>query len=120
LESRAADLASIWQESKELLESLDIDVESLSLESHWARKTNRTYLNISEEMKHVLITMFQKGQGVKNKAVRYTAERAAMELQDTLLQEKWDQRLVVSVGKVKRFFSREHAAKEKDNDAKEQ
>jgi len=116
-EERATDINFIRREWSDLLESLDIDSGPLELEMYWARKKNRTYLSLSDESEEALLGFFQSGQGVKNKAVRYTAERAVMVLQDTLLKDRWDQRLVVSVSKVKQFFGRKHASEEKDNDA---
>jgi hypothetical protein len=64
-----------------------------------------------------LARMFKEGQGSKSKAVRYNAERAVMELNAGLLVNRWDQKLICSIGKVKSFFGRKHQAEESENDS---
>ena len=61
--------------------------------------------------------LFQAGQGVDNKKIRHTGEKAVMELQHGFLHDKWDQRLVVTIAKVKSFFSRNYVSEQADNDA---
>lgn len=96
---------------------LDMDSsEYFSLSRYWAKKKNRTHLSLSKEVQENLVEMFKSGQGSTNKAVRYTAERAVMELHSGLLKFRWDQRLVTSVSKVKSFFGRKYQAEQKEND----
>ena len=87
------------------------------LDEYWAKKKNRTHLSLSLEITRELIDVFKRGQGSKNKAVRYSAERAAMELRMDVLENRWDQRLICSMSKIKSFFGRKYQAEEKENDA---
>jgi hypothetical protein len=60
--------------------------------------------------------MFEEGQGSTNKAVRYNAERAVMELSSGILVSSWEQKLICSIAKIKSFFGRKHQAEESEND----
>ena len=86
----------------------------------WAKKKNRTYMTLSEEVRAELARMFLDGQGSTNKALRYSAERAVMELSSGLLKFLWDQKLICSISKVKSFFSRKHQMEQTENDANRQ
>jgi hypothetical protein len=88
-----------------------------SLPVFWAKKKNRTYMTLSDEVLNELTRMFQEGQGSTNKAVRYNAERAVMELSNGILKFLWDQKLICSISKVKSYFSRKHQSEESENDA---
>jgi hypothetical protein len=91
-----------------------------SLPLFWAKKKNRTYMTLSEEVRTELARMFLDGQGSTNKALRYSAERAVMELSSGLLKFLWDQKLICSISKVKSFFSRKHQMEQTENDANRQ
>ena len=86
------------------------------LPQFWAKKKNRTYLTLSKEVMKELARMFEEGQGTTNKALRYNAERAVMELSAGILVSMWDQKLICSISKIKSFFERKHQAEESEND----
>ena len=86
------------------------------LDQFWAKKKNRTYLTLSKEVMKELARMFKEGQGSTNRALRYNAERAAMELNSGMLISTWDQKLICSIAKIKSFFGRKYQAEESDND----
>ena len=51
-----------------------------------------------------------------NKALRWSAERAASTLRTNILKNKWDQLLICTVSKVKSVFSRKHQVEQSQND----
>jgi hypothetical protein len=87
-----------------------------TLESYWAKKKNRTYLSLSNEVIQILRAMFKRGQGVSNKGLKYSAEEAVHSLKNGILKCRWDQLLCCSISKVKSFFGRKHREEESEND----
>jgi hypothetical protein len=85
-----------------------------------AKKKNWTYMTLSEEVRAELARMFLDGQDSTNKALRYSTERAVMELSSGLLKFLWDQKLICSISKVKSFFSRKHQMEQTENDSNRQ
>jgi hypothetical protein len=94
-----------------------VSVEQLKL--HWAKKRNRMYVKMSDEITDELKRMFLKGMGAENKKHRYNAERAIQELKEgLLLLRRLDQRVLCKVTNAKSLFSRMFKAqKEKGADA---
>jgi hypothetical protein len=112
------DILFILEEDKETIQLFDDAFDHpITLDRNWARKQNRdSDFWLSTEIKDILVSMFKQGQGEKNKNIRYTAERALMELQHEHLQYRWDQRRVVQLGKIKSFFSQKYAREKRGND----
>jgi hypothetical protein len=112
-------MKEVFEQGDELLsEELGLGLGyPCELRRFWAKKQNRTYLALSDEIMKELARMFKEGQGSKSKAVRYNAERAVMELNAGLLVHLWDQQLICSIAKVKSFFGRKHQAEESENDS---
>jgi hypothetical protein len=60
--------------------------------------------------------MFKRGQGVSNKGLKYSAEKAAHALKCGILKSRWDQLLCCSITKVKSFSGHKHREEEVEND----
>jgi hypothetical protein len=115
LDDMFAHVREIFREYPELLEEYDVTFP-VTLSKFWSQKKNRSYLKLSVEVASKLAEMFTDGQGMANKALRWSAERAASTLQTTMLKDKWDQLLICTISKVKSVFSRKHQVEQSQND----
>ena len=69
-------MGEILKEAFDLGQELTDDMTHMrKLDKFWAQKKNRTYLALSDEVTDELARMFMTGQGTKNKALRYSAEK---------------------------------------------
>lgn len=111
------DVQFILTAHKELAEKFDDLEHPIELDLCWAKaKIGDAKFRLSKEAKDRLVGVFERGQGVQNKNTRCTREKAVMELQFRFLQSEWDQKLVVTLAKVKSFFSWKCAIEQKGND----
>ena len=96
-------------ETKELLKSAmeyAQEYNFLPIFNHyWAKKKNKTWMKVNDELAEEMKRMYEQGEGYKNKATRYTPEQAVAELREKFLVDKWDQRVIVSVKILKGKFS---------------
>lgn len=114
--------SSIRQSATLSTSSLDAAIKGAvdgapELSNHWAQKKSRQHRKVIQLVLDALTTMYEKGKGVKNKALRYNAERAVSELRLGLINRIWDQRVICSVSKAKALFSTMFRKEKEDNDS---
>ena len=111
-----AHVDKLWEDQPDLFAEYHAETFPVQLPLFWAKQQNRRYLVLSPEVGAELTRMYKSGQGSKNKALRYNAERAVAELTAGLLKYRWDQRKLCSVSKVKSFFGSSHRKEQAEND----
>jgi hypothetical protein len=115
IDKMSENMQEAFHRKPELFEFFD-SAFPCKLNSFWCKKRNRTHLTPSQEVLAELNRMFKSGQGSSNKAIRWSAERAATALQNGMIAEFWDQRLICNVAKIKSFFGRKFQDEQKEND----
>lgn len=81
--------------------------EKFPYELNWAKTQQQTCCAISKDVAIKLKELYDLG--AKNKEHRVSAERAQRILLETVLLDKWEEKLTVTIAKIKSFFSADHA-----------
>ena len=74
------------------------------LYSNWVQYPGNTRFTLKTEIKTELQKLYTRGKGDKNKNRIITAEKAYNILHETVTKYAWEQKLTLSVPKIKPFF----------------
>ena len=74
--------------------------------NNWAAKRNKNWVTLSASVVEALTEMFDAAMShPKDASKRYNAERATMQLKESILEKEWDQQYLCRTSKVKQWFS---------------
>ena len=72
----------------------------------WAAYPGNSKFDLNSECLQKLYDLHARGKGKENKSKRVTAERALSILVDDVIRHDWEQRLTLTVPKIKTFFQK--------------
>ena len=79
----------------------------------WAAYPGNSKFDLNKECVEKLFNLHRRGVGKKNKSKKVTAERAFTVLVDDVIRYDWEQRLTLTVPKIKSFFQKTPARMKK-------